>query len=82
MLLALRPEKVRVLQEGALADNRVDGRVAECLYGGDDWHVQLEVDGIGRLHVAIPTWRSVQPQQGAVMQVGWDRDASQPVAPE
>ena len=81
VLIALRPEKMRVLDKADTADNQVAGRVAGRSYFGNDWHIQLDVEALGRLHLTIPTWRRDPPAIGDLIQVGWDRDASMPVAP-
>jgi len=80
VLVALRPEKLRLLDCGETADNAVDGHVAAASYLGDAWLVQLDVPGLGRVQVSTPTWRREPPRSGDPMRVGWDADASVPVA--
>ena len=79
--VALRPEKVMILDDGdARPANAVGGTVAACSYGGDAWLVQLHVAGLGAVQLAVPTWRHLQPRPGDPMRVGWDADASVLVA--
>ncbi len=80
VLIALRPEKMRLLGTGETAPNRVTARVLEASYGGDAIHVLLDAEGIGRLGVTVPSWRHAVPAPGMVVALGWDPDASCPVA--
>ncbi len=79
VLIALRPEKLRVLDEHDAADNAVDGQVAASSYLGDSWLLQLDVVGLGRVQITTPTWRRQPPLPSDTMRVGWDADASVPV---
>ena len=76
VLLALRPEKLRMLMPGEEAVNQVTGVVSQCSYLGDEWLVRLDVDGLGVVQVQVPTWRGSAPRPGEAMRVGWDPDAS------
>ena len=75
VLIALRPEKLIVLDGDAGMANQVAGQVAGCSYLGESWLVDLGVPGLGRMQVAVPTWRRAPPRPGEPMLVGWDADA-------
>ncbi len=75
VLIALRPEKLTVLDGDAGMANQVAGQVTGCSYLGESWLVDLGVPGLGRMQVAVPTWRRAPPRPGESMLVGWDADA-------
>ncbi len=75
VLIALRPEKLTVLDGNAGMANQVAGQVTGCSYLGESWLVDLGVPGLGRMQVAVPTWRRAPPRPGEPMLVGWDADA-------
>jgi putative spermidine/putrescine transport system ATP-binding protein len=76
VVVALRPEKIRVLQDSENCANRLTGKVVSWRYLGDDYHVFVDVEGVGRLQVTTPTWRRVAPNEGTPIALGWDPDAS------
>ena len=80
VIVTVRPEKVRILNNRDTSRNQVTGRVASWRYLGDDYHILVDVDGIGRLSVTSPTWRREAPEEGAPIVLGWDPDASIAVA--
>lgn len=75
VLIALRPEKIRIAPNGEHR-NRLTGRVVSCSYHGDSFAVLVEVAGIGRLDMVAPTWRGTAPQAGEEIVLGWDEDAA------
>ncbi|HWK46888.1 MAG TPA: ABC transporter ATP-binding protein [Stellaceae bacterium] len=81
VLMTLRPEKIRILDAGEPAANRLAGRVASWTYLGGDYQLVVDVDGIGPVTVSTPTWRRSTPVTGAAIDIGWDGDAAVPVAP-
>jgi putative spermidine/putrescine transport system ATP-binding protein len=76
VIVTLRPEKIRILENGEASLNRLAGRVASWRYLGDDYHILVDVDGVGRLSVTVPTWRREAPTEGGPIVLGWDPDAS------
>ena len=76
VIVTLRPEKIRILDGNETAANRVTGRVASWRYLGDDYHILVDVEGVGRLSVMAPTWRREAPAEGSQIALGWDADAS------
>ena len=82
VLIALRPEKIRLLsgEQGESAPNKVVGRVVTFNYVGGLYHLLVEVEGVGRLTVDAPTWRRQLPAVGEEIALGWDEDASVPVS--
>jgi putative spermidine/putrescine transport system ATP-binding protein len=75
VLIALRPEKIRVLPDAATA-NRLTGRIAAWSYHGDAYQLLVDVEAVGRLAVTGPTWRTATPSTGAPISLGWDHDAA------
>ncbi len=80
VLITLRPEKLRLTQPGDAAGNRLPGRVIGLSYLGEATQIRVDVDGIGRLAVNQPTGYGQMVEPGAAIEVGWDHDASVPVA--
>jgi putative spermidine/putrescine transport system ATP-binding protein len=76
VIVTLRPEKIRILDAGESSPNRLTGQVASWRYLGDDYHILVDVEGVGRLSVTAPTWRREAPDEGAAIVLGWDPDAS------
>lgn len=80
VLVTVRPEKIRVLADDETAHNRLAGRVVSWSYLGNQFHLIVDVAGIGKLFVETPTWRRETPVVGQEIVLGWDQDASVPVA--
>jgi putative spermidine/putrescine transport system ATP-binding protein len=79
-LIALRPEKIEVLADGAAADNIVEGRIAAWSYFGSAFALAVDAGALGRLQVSVPAWRCpVEPAEGRSVRLGWSADASVPV---
>jgi putative spermidine/putrescine transport system ATP-binding protein len=76
VIVTLRPEKIRILGDREASANRVTGKVASWRYLGDDYHILVDVEGVGRLSVMAPTWRREAPAEGTQIVLGWDADAS------
>jgi putative spermidine/putrescine transport system ATP-binding protein len=76
VLVALRPERLRVVGDGSQPRNQVEGTTAEFSYLGTSFHLLADT-AIGRLAVTIPTWRhGAPPVVGGKITLGWDPDAS------
>ena len=82
VLIALRPEKIRLLADGTAENvpNKIAGRVVTFNYVGGLYHLLVEVEGVGRLTVDSPTWRRDVPEVGREIALGWDEDASVPIS--
>ncbi|MCC7282531.1 MAG: ABC transporter ATP-binding protein [Acetobacteraceae bacterium] len=79
-LVALRPEKIDVLAEGAVADNATEGTIAAWSYFGASFSLLVDAPGLGRLQVVVPSWRCpVEPAEGRRLRLGWSAGASVPV---
>lgn len=78
--VTIRPEKIRILGTGEVADNMLEGRIASFSYHGGHFHLQLDVEHVGRIVLDAPTWRRETPSIGQPISVGWDADASVAVA--
>jgi putative spermidine/putrescine transport system ATP-binding protein len=78
VLLAMRPEKLRVSVEAPTnGANRIAGRVTNWNYFGSNFHMTAETEGLGRLGVSCPAWRaSFEPTNGMPLWLSWDADAA------
>jgi putative spermidine/putrescine transport system ATP-binding protein len=81
VLLALRPERISLVEQGTNGppqpDNLVTGKIAGWSYVGTSFHLSVDTADAGRLSVTVPTWRhGAPPSVGAKITLGWDRDAS------
>ena len=73
VLLALRPERIRI---GAQGTERFHGVVRQTSYLGERCHLILDHPGFGGVLVSAPTWRmTVRPEIGGEVSFGWDDDA-------
>jgi putative spermidine/putrescine transport system ATP-binding protein len=76
-LVALRPEKIDVLADGAEADNSIDGTIAAWSYFGASFSLLVDTQALGRVQVAVPAWRCpVEPVEGRRVRLGWSAEAS------
>lgn len=69
--VVVRPERVRVVRGGALA-NRAKGRVEEVVYFGD--HVRVRLDVFGRTDFVVKVTEPMAQGElgrGAVLEIGW-----------
>jgi putative spermidine/putrescine transport system ATP-binding protein len=82
VLVALRPEKVRLSSDGAAAaGNQADGRIGTWSYQGMHFHFLVRTEGLGELMVTTPAWRAeVEPEVGRPVRLSWSEDASVVVA--
>ena len=74
ILLALRPENIRVREAGAsdLA-NQVTARVRNWSYLGTEFHLVLDAGAIGDFAVTVPASRNAAPPEiGGDITIGWD----------
>ncbi|RDJ25559.1 ABC transporter ATP-binding protein [Bosea caraganae] len=78
--VTIRPEKIRILTEAETADNRLESRIASFSYHGGHYHLQVDVEHVGRIVLDAPTWRREAPSIGQSITIGWDEDASVVVA--
>jgi putative spermidine/putrescine transport system ATP-binding protein len=77
VLVALRPERLRIVAGGEAPANMLSGTIAEFSYLGTAFHVLVDTADAGRLAVTVPTWRHGRPPAvGDKIVVGWDADAS------
>lgn len=77
VLLALRPERISIVNEGTPPANVVDGTIATWSYLGTSFHFTVHTKDAGPLAVVVPTWRhGAPPSVGAAIRLGWDTDAS------
>ncbi len=77
VLLALRPERLRILGEGARPANTVEGTISSWSYLGTSFHFEVATADVGMLSVTVPTWRhGAPPKVGEKITLGWDADAS------
>ena len=73
VLLALRPERIRI---GAHGTERFHGVVRQTSYLGERCHLIVDHPGFGGVLVSAPTWRmKVHPEAGGEVSFGWDDDA-------
>jgi putative spermidine/putrescine transport system ATP-binding protein len=76
VLVALRPERLTVQDEGGSAANRVSGTIADFSYLGSSFHLLVDTVDLGRLAVTLPVWRhGTPPTVGEKIMLGWDSDA-------
>ena len=80
VLIALRPEKIRLAGADDAAANRVPGRIAGFSYLGEATQIRVDVEGVGRLSALLPGGRAAGIAPGAAVELCWDADASVPVA--
>ncbi len=80
LLLAIRPEKMRLLAPGEAAHNRLSGTISETAYLGDCVSIVADVPEIGPISVRLPTRRGEPPTLGDQVQIGWDADAAMAVS--
>jgi putative spermidine/putrescine transport system ATP-binding protein len=78
VLIALRPEKIRI-GDDAPGANRLSGRVVSCTYHGEYCAVVAEVPEIGRIGISASAWKFRAPAPGETILFGWDADAAVPV---
>ena len=77
VLLALRPERLRIVGEGTKPANTVEGTIASWSYLGTSFHLEVATADVGTLSVTVPTWRhGAPPSVGGKITLGWDADAS------
>ncbi len=85
MLLALRPEKLRILADGQanLGWNTVEARVVDVSYFGSAIEMIAEAPGVGRLLVRAPASQAAAPaaQPGSKITLAWPADATVEVRP-
>ena len=75
-LLALRPERVLLVNGGARPANSVAGRIRSWSYLGTSFRLSVDTDDAGSLAVSVPAWRhGPPPENGQPVTVGWDEDA-------
>ncbi len=78
VLIALRPEKIRVLS-AAPGDcgNGIKGEIASWRYCGPNVEFVVRTTGLGALLVTLQSWRlGVEPTAGRPVWLAWDDDAS------
>jgi putative spermidine/putrescine transport system ATP-binding protein len=81
ILIAMRPEKVRVGAERPAAANAVEGTIRNWNYFGSTFHMTLSHGALGDIVVSCPAWKTqITPENGQRLWLGWDADAGVVVA--
>lgn len=77
LLLALRPEKIRLGLAPSPGDiNFTSGEVVSLNYVGSNFHFRVRTPELGEMLVTTATWRSnVAPETGKRVWLAWDSDA-------
>ncbi|ACL59139.1 ABC transporter ATP-binding protein [Methylobacterium nodulans] len=74
-LLAVRPERLLLLDEGASSENRLVGTVRDSVMLGALTRVEIEPAGGGHLAALLLTAGRARPRVGEVVRLGWPADA-------
>lgn len=78
--IALRPEKISIVQPGQEMANTLTGTVTEWSYFGSEFRLVMSTQSIGSVAVTLPTWKSgVPPEIGQRLTLGWDAHAGMQV---
>jgi ABC-type Fe3+/spermidine/putrescine transport system ATPase subunit len=73
--LCVRPERMALLAGNEIADNMVEGEVADVRCAGPTFDVWLN-STLGELRVAVPSWRpAYTPAPGQPARIGWPAHA-------
>ena len=76
VVVALRPEKISIVDGEARADNVLKGVISEWNYLGAQFRLVVDTLEFGAVTVAIPTWKSgAPPTAGQPVSIGWDASA-------
>jgi len=76
VLLALRPEKLRLSRSQPGTVNVVSGEIEDAKFQGTSHHVQVRTRDIGTLAVTTPAWQSgIDFEPGRPVWIGWEPDA-------
>jgi putative spermidine/putrescine transport system ATP-binding protein len=67
--LSIRPERISIVQGGAVFDNVVQGEMIETIYHGD--HVRLRVRLRGGSEFTLKVPADAVPQSSAALRMGW-----------
>jgi putative spermidine/putrescine transport system ATP-binding protein len=83
VVLALRPNKIRLLAEGEDAPNVMTGRITAALYAGTVMQLVVETPVHPALEVSLAI-RGAEglPVEGDGVRLGWGLDAAVPVNPD
>ena len=77
LLLALRPENIRLVAGEADAANRLPARVSNWSYLGTEFHLVLNAGAAGEFAVAVPAKRNATPPEiGSEITIGWGQGAA------
>jgi putative spermidine/putrescine transport system ATP-binding protein len=75
-VVALRPEKISIVDGEVRADNVLKGVISEWNYLGAQFRLVVDTLEFGAVTVAIPTWKSgAPPAAGQPVSIGWDASA-------
>ncbi len=78
--IALRPEKLSIVDPGSGCDNRLSGVVREWNYFGSEFRILVDTAGGGPLSVAVPAWNAgITPEVGQSLDLGWSAQAGMEV---
>jgi putative spermidine/putrescine transport system ATP-binding protein len=76
VVVALRPEKITIVDGDALPDNVFNGIVSEWNYFGAQFRLVVDTPELGAITVVIPTWKyGAPPATGQPVTIGWDASA-------
>ena len=77
VVLALRPEKISIVDGSAPSDNVLKGVISEWNYLGAQFRLVVDTLEFGAVVVVIPTWKSgAPPATGQPVSIGWDASAA------
>jgi putative spermidine/putrescine transport system ATP-binding protein len=80
VLMALRPERIEVVNGGRQPANMTDGMIGAWSYLGTAYHLLVDTADFGRMALTVPAWRhGAPPAIGETIRIGWDADASIPI---
>jgi putative spermidine/putrescine transport system ATP-binding protein len=80
ILLSLRPEKIAVLEDGASAENTVEGTITAWSYLGAGFALAVETADLGLLHLQLSSWGiPFRPEEGRKIRLGWAAGAMVPL---
>ncbi|WP_046868101.1 ABC transporter ATP-binding protein [Microvirga massiliensis] len=74
-LLAVRPERLKLMEDGQKADNELTGVVRETVMLGALTRISIEPAGGGNLVALLLTSSDCHLREGEGVRIGWDADA-------
>lgn len=84
ILVSLAPDKISL--SGARLEespNTLDGKIESFSYFGNNFHLLVETEALGKVQVKASAWNSnIEPEVGKPVWLSWAADASYPVLDE